>query len=74
MDPKEELAMKLGKSVLLEIMDIVREGLVTQTDISQKLRELDVSVRETGNEPPVVELSVDYCKAHPRAGEWEETN
>ncbi len=66
--------MKLGKSVLLEIMDIVREGLVTGTDISQKLRDLDITVRESAGAPPVLELSVDYCKDHPRAGEWEETN
>ncbi len=67
--------MKLGKSVLLEIMDIVREGLVTGTDMSQKLRDIDVSVMDAQpGVAPVVELSVDYCKAHPRAGEWEEIN
>ena len=66
--------MKLGKSVLLEIVDLVREGLMTGTDISQKLRELDVTVVDSAGEPPRVELSVEYCKAHPRAGEWEEQN
>lgn len=69
--------MKLGKSALLEIMDIVREGLVTGTDISQKLRDLDLMVVEHNGatvKSSVLELTVDYCKNHPRAGEWEETN
>lgn len=34
--------MKFGKDVLLEIVSIVQDGLVNGTDVSQRLRELDV--------------------------------
>lgn len=62
--------MKLGKTVLLEIVDIVREGLLTGNDISQGLRDIDVVV-ETKTED-LVELSGDYVKSHPRATDWSE--
>ena len=34
--------MKLGKDVLLEIVDLVRKGLVENRDISEELRALDL--------------------------------
>ena len=47
--------MKLGKTVLVEIIDIVRQGLVEGADISQKLR--DVEFEDVcGN----VELTAQY--------------
>ena len=49
--------MKFSKEVLLEIVDIVRHGILTSTDISDMLRnvELDVDV-EKGE----VSLQDDY--------------
>lgn len=34
--------MKLGPDVLIEIMSIVHYGLLNQTDVSQRLRDLDL--------------------------------
>lgn len=49
--------MKFGKDVLLEIVAIVQDGLVNGTDVSQKLREIDVKVESDGT---VVTLSDEY--------------
>lgn len=38
--------MKLSPEVLLEIMSIVQSGLLHQTDVSESLRELDLSIDE----------------------------
>lgn len=38
--------MKLGKTALLEIVNIVQEGLVKGVDISQRLRDLDLEEKE----------------------------
>jgi hypothetical protein len=48
--------MKFGPSVLLEIVAIVQEGLVKGVDISQRLRDIEVSVGNDGN----LHLSDDY--------------
>ena len=68
--------MKLGKSALLEIVELVREGLVTGTDVSEKLRTLDLAPRcgweQVSIIPSELELTVEYVKEHPRAGDWEE--
>ena len=67
--------MKFGKSVLLEIVDVVREGLLTGKDISQALREIDVVEKVGGllNDEDVgkLVLSDEYVATHPRADEWE---
>jgi hypothetical protein len=71
--------MKLGKTALLEIIDIVREGLLEGKDISEKLRELDLAVVhgipevEGGTNPNVgtLTLSDEYIKTHQRAGDWD---
>lgn len=39
--------MKLGKDVLLEIVAIVQEGLAGGTDVSQALRDLDLTAWPT---------------------------
>lgn len=41
--------MKLGKDVLLEIVAIVQEGLVEATDVSQALRDLDLTAWPEGD-------------------------
>ncbi len=51
--------MKLGKSVLLEIVAIVQEGLVNGSDVSQALRSIDLEVVE---ESDTVELSEAYLE------------
>jgi hypothetical protein len=64
--------MKLGTSVLLEIVAIVQEGLFKGTDISDGLRELDVDVYgPEDSDEDSIELSDAYVKAHPRATEWD---
>lgn len=40
--------MKLAEDSLIEIVDIVREGLVEGKDISQMLRDLDLSTTIDG--------------------------
>lgn len=61
--------MKLGNTARIEIMALVLEGLSTGTDISEKIRQMDL-VEENG----VLELSADYVKSHPRASDWGENN
>ncbi len=58
--------MKLGKTVLLEIVNIVQEGLTKGVDISQRLRDLDLSVSpgsRVDQSEDTLELSKDYIKA-----------
>lgn len=70
--------MKLGKDVLLEIVDIVRDGLLNNKDISERLRSLDLDVVhgipavEGGTNPEVgtLKLSEEYTKQNPRGGDW----
>lgn len=50
--------MKFGPSVLLEIMDILRRGLVEQKDVSQMLRDVELVVDQEGN----VSLDPEYEK------------
>lgn len=38
--------MKLGSDVLVEIVAIIQEGLMKQIDISDKLRNLDLSEKD----------------------------
>ena len=47
--------MKLGKTTLLEIVNIVQEGLTKGIDISQRLRDLDVEEKDGS-----LELSDSY--------------
>jgi hypothetical protein len=52
------MGMKLGKTVLVEIMSILQLGLSKGTDVSQCLRDIrvDVSPEDTGS----VELAPEY--------------
>lgn len=55
--------MKLGKTVLLEIVNIVQEGLTKGVDISQRLRDLDLQVSpgsRVDQSEDVLELSKGY--------------
>jgi hypothetical protein len=69
--------MKLGKTVLLEIVSIVQDALTGGRDASEALREIEVDISdkewtEDGpSESAVVELADSYVKSHPRAGEWD---
>lgn len=55
--------MKLAKDALIEIIDIVRQGLATATDISENLRQLDLEVDEGTSS---LRLTSDYQKAKGR--------
>lgn len=68
--------MKLGKDVLLEIVDIVRDGLLNNKDISERLRELDLVERQgailsDADEIGKLCLSEEYRKKYPRGGDWQ---
>jgi hypothetical protein len=63
--------MKLSKTVLLEIVEIIREGLAEGKDISDGLRQLDLYVTHATNDAVELELTEEYLKTHPRAGDWE---
>ncbi|MFA5750421.1 MAG: hypothetical protein WC895_04320 [Candidatus Shapirobacteria bacterium] len=52
--------MKLGKSVLVEIIAIVQEGLLCGDDVSQRLRDIEVVVVEGVAGPEEVELTQGY--------------
>lgn len=54
--------MRLGSDVLLEIVDIVRRGLVEGMDISDLLRELDLDETVDQDTGPQLTLSTDYLK------------
>lgn len=70
--------MKLGKDVLLEIVDIVRDGILNNKDMSERLRSLDLDVVhgipavEGGANPNAgtLKLSDEYVKQNPRGGDW----
>jgi len=64
--------MRLGKTVLLEIMAIVQGGILEGQDISTALRDLDLDVvgPEESDDEDRLELSQQYLKAHPRQEEW----
>ena len=62
--------MKLGKTVLVEIVALFLQGLAKNEDISVKLRQLDL-VAMGPQEDPVLELSDDYIKQHLREGDWD---
>jgi hypothetical protein len=72
--------MKLGKLALVEIVDIVREGLLEGKDISERLRQLDLAVVhgipqvEGGTNPEVGTLTLtdEYIRAHQRADKWDD--
>ncbi len=51
--------MRFASDVLLEIVNIVREGLAESKDISQMLRELDVDLDSSTQ---TIALSSDYRK------------
>lgn len=46
--------LKFGKTVLVQFIEIVRDALVTGSDISQKLRELELQLSDT--EPGIIEI------------------
>ena len=59
--------MKLGKDVLIEIVAIVQDGLVNSTDVSQKLRDLDLTaVDDQGDLLPEATLSEAYLSTRGR--------
>ncbi len=55
--------MKLSPEVLAEIIDIFRDGIVTGRDMSQRLRELDLSINE---EARAVVFSADWLRSNRR--------
>lgn len=68
--------MKLGKDVLLEIVDIVRDGLLNGKDISERLRELDLvekqgAILSETDEIGKLGLSDEYRQKYPRGGDWQ---
>ena len=56
--------MKLGKTVLVEIVAIVQEGFSKGIDISQKLRDIDVNVLhgDVEDDGDTIELTTEYIK------------
>ncbi|MHB8407897.1 MAG: hypothetical protein ACYDHY_07425 [Acidiferrobacterales bacterium] len=64
--------MRLAKEVLIEIVDLVRQGLVTNTDISEKLRQLDLEVKADAENQglPSLALTEEYLIKNPRGTEW----
>jgi hypothetical protein len=52
------MAMKMGKTVLIEVLNVVRIGFAKMTDISQLLR--DVEFEEDPEEPGTVRLTKEY--------------
>ncbi len=63
--------MKLSKTALLEIVEIIREGLAEGKDISDGLRQLDLYVTHADDVVGELDLTKEYLKVHPRAGDWE---
>lgn len=57
--------MKLSKDVLLEIVSLIQDGIMNGKDISENLRQLDLS--SSGEE---LTLSADYLEKNPRAATW----
>jgi len=52
--------MRFGKDVLLEIVAIVQDGLVNGTDVSEKLRQIDVQVMIDDQTTEYLSLSDEY--------------
>ena len=61
--------MKLGKDVLLEIVALFQDAVIQGYDVSQALRDLDLAYGDD-----VLNLSMEYVSAHPRATDWSESN
>lgn len=52
------MALKMGKTVLIEIVAIVQKGLLQGIDISQQLRDVEFEVDP--EDPNTVRLSDEY--------------
>ena len=65
--------MKLSKTALLEIVEIIREGLAEGKDISDGLRQLDLEAVHNHEDVVTLELTERYVELHPRAGDWVES-
>lgn len=52
------MTLKLGKTVLIEIVSIVQKGLLHGVDISQQLREVEFEI--DNDEPDTVRLTEEY--------------
>jgi len=63
--------MKLGKTALLEIVQIVLEGLANNTDISDKLRQLDLVEDTSTQNPGLLELSSEYVSGATKSTKLE---
>lgn len=61
--------MKLGNDVLIEIVSIVQNALLTLSDASEDLRELDLSV-----EDDLIVLSEEYLESDGRFNSLEESD
>lgn len=63
------MGLRLGKTVLIEIMAIVQRGILDGIDISQKLREIDVEVdpEENGS----VCLTEGYVERRKNEQAWD---
>lgn len=58
--------MKFGPDVLIEIISIVQKGMMGGSDVSQSLREIDVSV-DTSSQRLI--LSSDYVRKYSQTSE-----
>lgn len=54
--------MRLSAEVMLEIVSIFQDGLFSGTDVSQRLRELDLDARSVDDENKNIFLSDEYKK------------
>lgn len=57
------MGLKLGPDVLTEIVAIVQKGLFEGADVSQELRDLDLTVSETDD---TIYLTDEYLSARGR--------
>lgn len=66
--------MKLGKSALLEIVAIFQEGMLGDTDVSDRLRELDLDAVHdpAATDDHRLELTAEYVAKYPRSEDWED--
>lgn len=62
--------MKFAPDVLLEVLSIVQEGLLLQTDVSERLRA--VEVMQDPNDAEKLILSESYVLARLKESEKEE--
>ena len=56
--------MKLGEDVLLEVMNALQKGLIEQVDISELLRQIDVSTDLLDNK---LHLTKEYVEMRAKA-------